>query len=126
MPRTRVVFFQESDGRAPVREWLRSLREVDARAHARCVARIARLAELGHELRRPEADYLRDGLYELRARKGRVNYRVLYFFLGRGTAVLAHAITKEGAISESDLSRADRRRVLVENDPQAHILEEQP
>jgi DNA-binding XRE family transcriptional regulator len=27
------------------------------------------LAELGHELRRPEADFLRDGIYELMAKK---------------------------------------------------------
>jgi hypothetical protein len=34
----------------------------------------------GHELRRPYADYLRAGVHELRARVGRVNYRILYFF----------------------------------------------
>ena len=28
------------------------------------------LEELGHELRRPEADFLKDGIYELRAKHG--------------------------------------------------------
>lgn len=29
-----------------------------------CVVKIERLRELGHELRRPETDLLRDGIYE--------------------------------------------------------------
>jgi hypothetical protein len=53
MPRTRLIFFQEAGGRAPVREWLRELLALDPVAHARCVARIERLAAHGHELRRP-------------------------------------------------------------------------
>jgi len=62
--------------------------------------------ELGHELRRPEADLLRDGIYELRARLGTVNYRILYFFHGRNVAVLAHAITKENEIPVVEINRA--------------------
>jgi hypothetical protein len=34
-------------------------------------------------LRRPHADYLEDGIYELRWRNGTVQYRILYFFHGR-------------------------------------------
>ncbi len=55
----------------------------------------------GHELRRPLADFLRDGIHELRVRKGRVNYRILYFFHGRNLPILGHALTKE----EADPSR---------------------
>lgn len=64
------------------------------RGFAKCIVRIQRLAQLGHELRRPEADLLRDEIYELRAKHGHVQYRILYFFHGRETAVLAHALTK--------------------------------
>ena len=126
MARTRVVFFQEADGSAPVRDWLRHLRDRDQRAHARCMARVERLAELGHELRRPEADYVCDGIYELRARRGRVNYRILYFFLGRGMAVLAHALTKEDAIDPADVERALARRALAAQDPFRHLHSESP
>lgn len=38
--------------------------------------------ELGYELRRPKADYLRDDVYELQVRFRHLNYRVLYFFYG--------------------------------------------
>ena len=79
MPQTEVVLFKEADGTVPVRDWLLELKRRNRRAFAKCVVRIRRLAELGHELRRPEADLLRDGIYELRAREGRVNYRLLYF-----------------------------------------------
>ncbi len=37
-------------------------------------------------------DYLRDGIYELRAKHIHVQYRILYFFDGQNIAILAHAI----------------------------------
>src|SRR4029450_2123455 len=81
MPRTRVVFYRDEAGKVPVVEWLEALRRTDHKAYAKCVVRIRRLAEMGHELRRPEADFLRDGIYELRAKKGRVNYRLYISFM---------------------------------------------
>jgi len=83
MPQTTIVFYKEEDGQVPVLAWLRVLQRRDRRAYAACIARIQRLAALGHELRRPEADYLRDDIDELRARRGRVQYRILYFFHGQ-------------------------------------------
>ena len=38
------------------------------------------MKELGYELRRPEADLLRDGIYELRVSINHVQYRILYSF----------------------------------------------
>lgn len=124
MPRTEVVFFQEPDGRAPVRAWLAELHRRDVRGHAKCVARIERLATAGHELRRPEADALGGGLHELRARRGHVNYRILYAFIGGGAAVLLHACTKEGAISLADIHRAGDRLRRLQADPTRHIHED--
>ncbi len=106
-------------------DWLRKLRRENRKAHALCVARIRLLAELGHELRRPHADYLRDGIHELRTRTGRVHYRVLYFFHGRDVAVLAHALTKEGAVPDADIERAIQRRSRYESDPQRHRYKEE-
>lgn len=124
MPKTLVVFFQEVDGNAPVREWLQALRSREPRAHAKCVARIRRLAALGHELRRPEADYLQDGIHELRARSGHVHYRLLYAYHGRDVAVLVHALTKEGVVPAADIHRALVRRMLLDANPDAHIQED--
>src|SRR5437016_14453652 len=49
---------------------------------------------MGHELRRPEADLLRDGIYELRASVQGVHHRVLYFFHGAAVAVVSHGIAE--------------------------------
>jgi len=98
MPTTKLIFFREADGTAPVVEWLTQLRRENERAYAKCRVRLMRLSEMGHELRRPEADYLRDDIYELRSRLGSVNYRVLYFFHGRNVAVVSHGFTKEAEV----------------------------
>src|SRR5712692_5652622 len=126
MPRTDVVFFyQEDESDVPVLDWLKELRSSDQRAYETCVAAIERLVEFGHELRRPLADFLRDGIYELRIRKGRVNYRILYFFHGRNAAFLGHALTKEDKVSKIDIERAVRRKKAFEADPVRHSRSEE-
>jgi len=124
MPRTQLVFFKDDDGTAPVRDWLLELRQRQRRAFAKCVVRIRRLAELGHELRRPEADLLQDGIYELRARIGRVNYRVLYFFHGQNVAILVHALTREAKVPKGDIERALRRKAAFKSHPASHSFEQ--
>ncbi len=59
MPRAQVIFYRERDGRVPIRDWLDGQ---NVKVRTKCLARLARLEELGHELRRPEADHLRDGI----------------------------------------------------------------
>lgn len=125
MPQTRVLFYREATGEVPVLNWLRELRRKDPEGYAKCVARVKLLAELGHRLRRPIADTLRDGIYELRARKRRVNYRLLYFFYGKHVAILAHALTKEAEVPDIDIERAIARKRAVENDPETHTAEEE-
>ena len=82
--------------------------------------RIERLADLGHELRRPEADLLRDKIYELRIGLQGQNYRILYFFHGAAATVLAHGLVKERAVPPADIERAIERRHRFEADPDAH------
>lgn len=125
MPRTDVVFYQEAERDVPVLDWLRALRRADQRAFAKCIAAIERLSELGHELRRPLADFLRDDIHELRMRRGRVNYRILYFFHGRTVAVLAHAITKEAAVPNVEIQRAMQRRSAFISNPAVHSYTEE-
>ncbi len=123
MPITPVVFYKEDDDSVPVLEWLQDLQKANRRAFAKCVSRIRRLALLGNELRRPEADYLRDGIYELRAKLGHVNYRVLYFFDGQRAAVLAHALTKRDRVPDTEIERAVRHRQEFLKAPKAHTHE---
>ena len=119
MPRTQVHFYQEDDD-VPVYQWLQDLRRKDRRALACCLAKIRLLAAEAHELRRPHADYRRDGIYELRARRGRVNYRILYFFHGPNVALLTHALTKEAMVPKADIDRAIQRKKRYETDAAKH------
>ncbi|MFN0138003.1 MAG: type II toxin-antitoxin system RelE/ParE family toxin [Phycisphaerae bacterium] len=122
MPATEVLFYCEADGSAPVEEWLGELARHDRRAFNKCWEVIRRLQALGHDLRRPTADLLEDGIYELRARVGQVNYRVLYFFYGRNVAILAHGLTKERAIPATALKQAKERKRRFEAAPDLHTL----
>ena len=79
MPQTQVIFYQDDDGSVPVLGWLDSLGD---KARAKSLVRIERLKELGHQLRRPEADYLRDGIYELRVSFQGIHHRILISFMG--------------------------------------------
>jgi phage-related protein len=117
VPETEVVFYQDDDGTMPVLDWLRKLQARQRPAFAKCVARILRLAALGYKLRRPECDMLRGGVYELRARHRRTNYRIMYFFHGQNVAILAHAITKEGKVPQKEIDRAIERKVRFETAP---------
>jgi phage-related protein len=122
MPPINVVFYQEKPGDSPVIEWLRALNDTQPKAYDKCRAALARLALLGHELRRPEADYLGDGLYELRVRLGSVNFRLLYFFHGPMLCVVAHGLTKEAAVPAADLKRAQARKAAFATAPAYHTF----
>ena len=124
MPQTRVLFFKDEDGQAPVLEWLRELQSQNAKAWANCRAKIVLLSQFGHELRRPAAHFLRDGIYELRAKQGHVQYRMLYFFHGRNVAVLSHSLTKEDTIPAVDIERALKRKRQFEQEPEKHTYVE--
>jgi hypothetical protein len=99
MPGSRVVIYRELDGSAPFVDWFR---ELPAHAKDKVLVRIERLRELGHELHRPEADFLRDGIYELRATAHGVHYRVLYFFHKQVAAVVALGLVKESNVPARD------------------------
>ena len=121
MPRTLVVFYQDRDGNVPVLEWLDAL---PPKIQDKCVVKIERLRELGHELRRPEADLLKQGIYELRIGREGMNYRILYFFHGRVAAVLAHGLVKEQEVPAKDIEKALERKRQFEQDPATHTYRE--
>lgn len=105
----------------PVLDWFGTL---PAKAQAKCLERIEYLRELGHEARRPHADYLRDGVYELRARWGSVNYRILYSFHGTVAAVLTHGLVKEDRVPPKEIDWARERMKRFKAHPARHTYEE--
>jgi phage-related protein len=124
VPKTLILFYQEKEGNSPIFEWLLELKKRDRKGFAQCVGRIGQLESTGHELRRPAADYLRDGIYELRAKHLRVQYRILYFFHGQNVAILSHGIIKEqSAVPESEIEQAIRRKQKFVENPEAHTYQ---
>ncbi len=124
MPATQVSFYRDADGKSPVVEWLRVLRREDPAGFMNCLARLEMLEASGHELRRPAADFLRDGIYELRAKHKHVQYRLLYFFHGRNVAVIAHGIIKRGsAVPDADIDRAENRKLQFAGNPARHTYQ---
>ena len=121
MPPTTVIFFAEDDGGCPLLEWLDRL---PAKAQDKCIVKIERLKEMGHELRRPEADFLRDGIHELRVRHRHVNYRMLYFFHNQ-TGVLSHGLTKEDVVPDKEIDKAVERKKRFAENPDKHTYREQ-
>jgi hypothetical protein len=120
VPRVEVVLFADEDGSVPLLAWLDAQ---SSKAKEKCIVRLERLSEMGHELRRPEADYLRDDIHELRVSHRRVQYRMLYFFSGR-MAVVTHGLTKEGKVPEAEMNRATVRKLRFEKDPRRHTHRE--
>ena len=113
----KVILYCEEDGSCPFLEWIEQL---PVKAQDKCLVRVERLRELGHELRRPEADLLRDGIYELRASLMGIHYRILYFFHGAVAAIVSHGIVKERAVPPKEIDRALGRKKRFEANPAKH------
>jgi len=118
MPKIEVKFFAEEDGTVPFLEWMDNL---PAKAQDKCIVRIELLAAKGYELRRPLADYLRDGIYELRFSLQRVQYRILYFFGGK-QAVISHGLTKTSQVPPGDIDLAIKRKLSFSKDQARHTF----
>lgn len=105
----------------PFLEWFA---EIPAKAQDKCFLRLERLRETGHELRRPEADFLRDGIYELRVSLQGLQYRILYFFHGTIAAVVSHGLIKERAVPPKEIERAIERKKRFTANPAKHTHQE--
>jgi phage-related protein len=123
MPQTKLLVFQDVTGTVPLQDWLDELERIEPKAYVKCLARIQQLERLGSELRRPAADILRDEVYELRTKAGRVHYRILYFFCGKNMACLSHGFTKKGEVPDAEIDRGVRAKRLVKTDPDRYTVE---
>jgi phage-related protein len=102
--------FVDERGRNPVREYLLGL---PLKERAKVHAYIEELRRQGYNLRRPVADYIGHGIYELRPGAN----RVFYFFFLRDNAVLVHAIRKKtDKLSQRDIELCVKRKLRIEED----------
>jgi phage-related protein len=104
-------------------DWLAELEAREPDIYAKCLAFVLLLRDSGFHLRRPIADILRDGIYELRVKNGRPNYRILYFFCGQNEACISHGITKESEVPDQEIDLAIERKKLVQSDKNKYSLQ---
>jgi len=103
VPESEIVFYREGET-VLFEQWLNTLP----------------VRSQGHELRRPIADLLRDGIYELRPTYQGVHYRILYFFSGKSVVVISHGLSKESTVPAVEINRAMERKKKYEANPKAH------
>lgn len=125
MPLTTIHFFRADDGSVPMLDWLSELKLRNIKIYKKCLASLLRLKNEGHQLRRPTADLLRDGVYELRFSYLGVNYRILYGFAGKHLAVVSHGVTKERVLPAAEIDRAVERLAKYRSDPDKYGVEEE-
>lgn len=112
------MFYRDDDGSVPVLRWLDSL---ELRVLIKCRARLTLLQELGHQMRRPESDYLGEGIYELRIMRAGRRYRILYSFHGRDMVLLLSGFAKsEPRVPASEIRLAVARSMKFARAPMRH------
>jgi phage-related protein len=105
-----VEFYETATGKCPVRNFLDALKISDPDDFAAVVAGLAKLRnrQFHHE---PLSKAIGDGLFELR-HVGKLNSRVLWFFMKGRRIVAVHGIRNKGqAIPARDREKA-RKRML--------------
>lgn len=103
-----IEFYTTETGRCPVREFLDELKASDPADHAAVLRGLVKLRDRRYH-REPLSKVLGDGLFELR-HVGKLNTRVLWFFMKGRRIVAVHGIRNKGqAIPAGDLGTARTR-----------------
>jgi phage-related protein len=103
-----VEFYETETGACPVREFLDELKLSDLDDFAAVVAGLAKL-RIRQYHREPLSKSLGSGLYELR-HVGKLNTRVLWFFVKNRRIVAVHGIRNKGrTIPDRDMEIARKR-----------------
>ena len=103
-----IYYFIDEHDRSTVEDFVKELSDKES---MKVRAYIKILKEYGHALRRPIADYLGEGIYELRPQA----HRVFYFFFMKDSVVLLHALRKKtDKIPINDFNLCVKRKREVE------------
>src|SRR6266446_10886512 len=103
-----IEFYETSAGKSPVQEFLNELKQTDPGDFAAVLAGLTKLQNRQYH-REPLSKALGDGLFELR-HVGRLNSRVLWFFMKGRRIIAVHGIRNKGqAIRSRDFEVARER-----------------
>jgi phage-related protein len=108
MHKWKVIFYETDKGKCPVQDFIAS-RSLNNRV--KIFALISFLEEKGPNLPRPYADFLEDGIHELRIKLSGDQIRILYFFCYKDFIILAHPfIKKSNKVPISEINKANKLR----------------
>jgi phage-related protein len=99
-----IEFYESPTKECPTDEFLRSLHKKDELPYVN--RKIDLLRELGNNLQRPHADYLENGIYELRIHVRHKQFRLLYFYFYQEKIIISHGIRKEAKVESSEIKKA--------------------
>jgi phage-related protein len=103
-----LEFYETASGKCPVRDFLDELKTSDPDDFASVVAGLAKLRSRQYH-REPLSKALGGGLFELR-HVGKLNTRVLWFFMKNRRIIAVHGIRNKGqAIPARELDTARER-----------------
>ena len=104
-----IEFYETDTGRCPVREFLDELKSSNPDDFAAALAGLAKLKNREYH-RPPLSKPIGDDLFELR-HVGKLNTRILYFFMKNRRIILVHGIRKKTrALSARDRQVALERK----------------
>jgi hypothetical protein len=99
-----ILYYETQDGLCPIRVFIDTCKE---REQAKILSWFSLLENDGPNLPRPYADFLSDGIHELRVKLGGNQVRLFYFFCYRDFIVFTHShIKRGGKIPQSEIDRA--------------------
>ena len=87
-----IEFYGTKDGFEPAREFIESL---DTKMLAKIIRIIELLERNGPTVRLPYSEFLRDGIFEIRAKQGTDIVRVFYFFTFGRKIILTNGFIKK-------------------------------
>ena len=103
MKEWKIILYEDSNG-CPVNDFIDTLLNEDKE---KMLKAMEYLKTVGIGLRRPQGDYLRDGIYELRVVLSGDKTRTLYFFCYETNIVLTHTFIKSTKkVPDKEIERA--------------------
>lgn len=108
-----LEFFEKDNAECPINEFINDQPPKDQVLIQRG---FSLLAEYGNALRRPHTDYLDDGLWELRVRVIKKQYRFIFFYYQRQIIVVTHGfLKKESVVPRKEIKLAQTYRDIYIN-----------
>lgn len=107
-----IEFYIDHRDKCPVEDFINSL---ETKAQLKIAALLNLLEKEGPDLRRPHADFLQDGIYELRIPYRKNQFRLLYFFMIKNRIILSHGFNKKvWRVPSREIAKAKKHRDLLE------------